>query len=82
MKKSIYTDDKGEMGGALREVPRPAWVPSPAELAARDPKANVKVTLELSGKSLAFFKREAKRHGGSYQRMIRRLVDSYVENSR
>lgn len=80
MKKTIYTDDKGEMDGARRVMPRPDWLPTPAALAAREPKGHIKVTLDLSEKSVTFFKRAAKQHGGSYQRMIRRLIDSYVEN--
>ncbi|MEO5623807.1 MAG: hypothetical protein ABJB02_00230 [Dokdonella sp.] len=54
------------------------FLPSPAELAFRD--EGVKVTLALSKKSVEFFKSEASKHHTQYQRMIRRLVDSYVES--
>jgi hypothetical protein len=40
---------------------------------------NVKVTLTLTRRSLAFFKSEAKRRRVPYQRMIRALVDQYAE---
>jgi predicted DNA binding CopG/RHH family protein len=53
-------------------------LPSPAELAFRED--GVKVTIALSRKSVAFFKSEAARHHTQYQRMIRRLLDSYVES--
>jgi predicted DNA binding CopG/RHH family protein len=53
------------------------FLPSPAELAFRED--GVKVTIALSRKSVDFFKSEAARHHTQYQRMIRRLLDSYVE---
>ena len=53
------------------------FLPSPAELAFRD--EGIKVTLALSKKSVDFFKAEASRHHTQYQRMIRRLLDAYVE---
>ena len=53
------------------------FLPSPAELAFRE--AGVKVTLALSRKSIDFFKSEAAMHHTQYQRMIRRLLDSYVD---
>ena len=54
------------------------FLPSPSELAYRDEA--VKITLSLSKKSVDFFKSEATKHHTQYQRMIRRLVDSYVES--
>ena len=56
----------------------PDFLPSPAELAFRE--EGVKVTLALSKKSLDFFKSEASKHRTQYQRMIRRLLDSYVDS--
>jgi predicted DNA binding CopG/RHH family protein len=53
------------------------FLPSPAELAFRE--AGVKVTLALSKKSVEFFKSEAAKHHTQYQRMIRRLLDGYVD---
>lgn len=56
----------------------PDFLPSPAELAFRE--EGVKVTLALSKKSVEFFKSEASKHHTQYQRMIRRLLDSYVDS--
>ena len=53
------------------------FLPSPGELAFRE--EGVKVTLALSKKSVEFFKTEASKHHTQYQRMIRRLLDSYVD---
>ena len=53
------------------------FLPSPAELAFRE--AGVKVTLALSKRSIEFFKSEASKHRTQYQRMIRRLLDAYVD---
>ena len=53
------------------------FLPSPAQLAFRE--EGVKVTLVLSKKSVDFFKSQANRHHTQYQKMIRRLLDSYVD---
>ncbi len=53
------------------------FLPPPEELAFKE--EGVKVTLALSKKSVAFFKSEAARHHTQYQRMIRRLLDAYVD---
>jgi predicted DNA binding CopG/RHH family protein len=39
---------------------------------------NEKVTIVLSRRSVDFFRREAKRNGVQYQRMIRALLDRYA----
>ena len=54
------------------------FLPSPEDLVLNEKKT--KVTLSLSEKSLRFFKDSAKKHGASYQGMIRRLLDFYVAN--
>ena len=71
-KKTIYTD---EPFGKVEVIPD--FLPSPSELAFRE--EGVKVTLALSKSSVDFFKLEASKHQTQYQRMIRRLLDSYVE---
>lgn len=53
------------------------FLPSPDQLAFRDDE--VKVTLTLSRRSVEFFKGEATRSKAPYQRMIRRLLDAYVD---
>lgn len=70
--KIRYTD---EPIGKIRVVAD--FLPSPAELAFRE--EGVKVTLALSRKSIEFFKSEAAKHDTQYQRMIRRLLDAYVD---
>jgi hypothetical protein len=70
--KTKYTD---EPLGKIRVIPD--FLPSPAELAFRE--EGIKVTLALSKKSIEFFKAEASRHHTQYQRMIRRLLDAYVD---
>ncbi|MDD2914662.1 MAG: hypothetical protein PHP70_05015 [Gallionella sp.] len=53
------------------------FLPPPEELAFRE--EGVKVTIALSKKSVDFFKSEALKHHTQYQRMIRKLIDTYVE---
>jgi hypothetical protein len=72
MKKRIQY--KNEPIGPVEIVPD--FLPSPEELAYEDD--GVKITLSLSRRSVDFFKAEAARHNSSYQRMIRRLVDTYA----
>lgn len=53
------------------------FLPSPEELAFRE--EDVKITIVLSKKSVDFFKTEAAKSETQYQKMIRRLLDAYVE---
>lgn len=53
------------------------FLPPPEALAFRE--EGVKVTIALSKKSVDFFKSEASKHHTQYQRMIRSLIDTYVE---
>jgi predicted DNA binding CopG/RHH family protein len=71
-KKITYTN---EPLGDIEVIPD--FLPPPAELAFRE--EGIKVTLALSKKSVDFFKVEASKHQTQYQRMIRRLLDAYVE---
>jgi predicted DNA binding CopG/RHH family protein len=68
----IYTN---EPLGDLKIVPD--FLPSPEELAFRE--ESVKITIVLNKKSVDFFKSEAAEHNTGYQRMIRRLIDAYVD---
>lgn len=56
------------------------FLPSPESLVLKEKKK--RVTITLTDKSLDFFKKAAKKHGASYQAMIRRLIDYYVANQR
>jgi hypothetical protein len=53
------------------------FLPSPDELVFRE--EDVKVTIVLSRRSVEFFKDAAVRAHAPYQRMIRRLLDLYVD---
>jgi predicted DNA binding CopG/RHH family protein len=67
-----YTD---EPLGDLKVIPD--FLPSPDELAFRE--EGVKVTIALSKKCVEFFRAEAGKRNTQYQRMIRRLLDAYVD---
>ncbi len=72
MRKRIkYTD---EPLGKLKVVDD--FLPTPDELAVRE--ENVKVTISLNRSSVEFFKKQAREHHTSYQKMIRRLLDWYA----
>ncbi len=70
--KIKYTDEPFE-AKVIRD-----FLPPPSDLAFRE--QGVKVTIALSKKSVDFFKFEAAKHNTQYQRMIRRLVDAYVDS--
>ena len=70
--KTKYTD---EPIGPYRVVPD--FLPPPDQLAFRDDV--VKVTIALSKRSVDFFKAHADKSGSQYQRMIRQLLDAYVD---
>ena len=73
MKERIcYTDEPMHVGRVI-----PDFLPPPDRLAFKEDA--VKVTISLSVKSVHFFKTEAAKRGVQYQRMIRRLLDAYVE---
>ncbi len=72
MKDKIrYTDEPME----FRIIPN--FLPPPEQLIFKEDA--IKVTITLSTKSVYFFKTEAAKRGVQYQRMIRRLLDAYVE---
>lgn len=70
--KTKYTN---EPLGEYRVVPD--FLPPPDELAFRD--EGVKVTIALSKRSVEFFKSHAAKNQTQYQRMIRQLLDAYVD---
>ena len=61
--------------GNLKVIPD--FLPRPEDLVIRD--EGVKVTISLSKRSVDFFKSEARKYNTQYQRMIRRLLDTYAE---
>lgn len=56
------------------------FLPPPEQLAVAE--VGVKITISLSLRSVEFFKEAAERHQTSYQRMIRRVLDSYADQYR
>ena len=70
-KKTKYSD---EPLGDIRVIDD--FLPSPSELAFSEEQ--VKITIGLSKSSVDFFKEQATKHHTQYQRMIRRLLDTYV----
>lgn len=70
--KTRYTDEPMQVGRVLAN-----FLPPPERLVFKED--SVKVTISLSSKSVRFFKAEAAKRGVQYQRMIRRLLDAYVE---
>jgi len=74
MKSKIkYTD---EPMGILRVMND--FLPPPEQLVLKED--NVKVTIALKKTSIEFFKKEAKKHHTSYQKMIRQLIDRYTSH--
>ena len=73
-KKIVYTDEPIKLAKTVKD-----FLPPPGELALRD--KTVRITLNLNEDSVVFFKQEAKKTGGSYQRLIRKVVDLYVQHN-
>ena len=73
MKKNRYGPDMPI--GKLMRVDD--MLPPPEELMAFE--RTVKVTLRLSESSLRFFKHYAQKYHTKYQKVIRRLVDTYAK---
>ncbi len=75
MKKSIrYTDAPMKYGRIV-----PDFLPRPEELVLRE--RNERVTLNLSTRSLAFFRQLGKKSHVPYQKLIRRYLDDFVQNA-
>jgi len=74
MKSKIkYTD---EPMGELRVIKD--FLPPPDQLVLKE--ENVKVTISLKKSSIEFFKKQAKKHHTSYQKMIRQVIDWYTSH--
>lgn len=82
---AIYEDDPFELGeiDESKLVVAEDFLPSPQELAARAKRGTrVKVTITLENESVDFFKQIAREHNVSYQKMIRMLLDDYVQRQK
>ncbi len=73
MKKTIkYTDEEIQNFSVVED-----FLPSPKELALKE--ESTKITISLTKETVDFFKSEAKKHHTQYQKMIRNLLDAYVD---
>jgi predicted DNA binding CopG/RHH family protein len=74
----VKTNAKGvsEPAGELGVIKD--FLPPPDQLVERED--NVKVTIALKKSSIEFFKGEARKHGTSYQKMMREVIDRYVSH--
>lgn len=54
------------------------FLPSPKDLVLKE--ETIKITLSVSKSSIDFFKKRAKKHHSQYQKMIRALLDAYVQH--
>ena len=68
------TKHRGEPMGELAVVKD--FLPWPEQLILKE--EHVKITISLNKSSVDFFKKKAKEHHTSYQKMIRRLIDWYA----
>jgi len=69
--KIKYTDEPMDDVKIIRD-----FLPYPKELAFKE--ETLKVTISLSKRSVDFFKELAGTYGTQYQKLIRRLLDEYV----
>ena len=74
MKKNKFRDVDMPVGKLIRVAD---MLPPPEEL--MEFERTVKVTLRLSESSIKFFKHYAQKYHTKYQKVIRRLVDSYAK---
>jgi predicted DNA binding CopG/RHH family protein len=75
MKKKIKYSDEPMKMKVMED-----FLPSPEQLVVKD--ENVKVTITLSKASIDFFKKHARKQRYPYQKMIRQVLDHYVEHYR
>ena len=68
-----YTNEPLQMGEQVED-----FLPPPDQLIKRN--ETVKVTLELTRKSVEFFKMQAELTHVPYQRMLRGLIDTYAKH--
>ena len=72
MKKKIkYTNEPMDNVRVISD-----FLPSPEQLAFK--QETIKVTITLSKNSIDYFKKIASKHNTQYQKMIRGLLDEYV----
>ncbi len=75
MKKKKREIDPDMPVGKLTEIPN--FLPPPEELAKW--KTKTVITMGLDPETLDFFRREAKKRGGKYQKMIQEVLKRYAD---
>jgi hypothetical protein len=55
------------------------YLPPPDQLVFKE--SNTRVTINLKARDIEYFKREAKKYGTQYQKLIRNVLDMYVTNA-
>ena len=76
MKKNKKRIDPDMPIGKLTEIPD--FLPPPHELAKA--KTIVVTTIGLDAETISFFKKEARKRGSKYQKMIREVLERYVNH--
>ena len=56
----------------------PDFLPPPHELAKA--KTTIIITIGLDSETIAFFKKEAKKHGAKYQKMMHEVLKRYANH--
>ncbi|MCL2381006.1 MAG: BrnA antitoxin family protein [Treponema sp.] len=78
-KKITYVKAPLDIAKSFKSAKRISdFLPPPEELILKEPK--VKVTIALSGRSVAFFKKHAEKNDTKYQTMIYEVLDRYARN--
>ena len=76
--RAKYVAAPREIAGAIDDAETiEDFLPPPEQLFLKE--ETVKVTLNLSQRSVEFFKRSSSKHGMPYQQMVRRVLDLYVD---
>lgn len=80
-KRIVYTDAPDDVDFANLHVvdPKSLDLPTPQVIAAFLKSKKKKVTILLDPVSVAFFQKQAQRHGSKYQAMIREVVTRYAK---
>lgn len=73
-KKTTYTDEPIQLGKVVKD-----FLPRPEEIAKAEMVA--KVTIGLSDRSVKFFQKASRKYNIPYQRLIRKVLDAYVESN-
>lgn len=78
-KKTVYSDAPGKISRAIMTSDIiEDFLPAPENLIKKED--TVKITIQLSKKSISFFKKKAHELGVPYQVMIKTVLDKYTSH--